>query len=167
VRLFNAAVNVREAQGTRAQDQVQESEKERPDGGLREPGVRHTLAADVGRARSRAAGHPRPAATAAGHSPRCGRRAGVAPLARTKTSSDHQQPRAPGAATKALYSLATHPSSPPGPSPPTRAHHAPQPPQHPRRGGTTHTKDPMRVSKIHEDWRGIREDTTKRVWSKI
>jgi hypothetical protein len=66
VCLFNGAMNVREAQGTRAQDQVQESEKERPDDGLREPGVRHALAADAGRARSRAAGHrPRPAATAA------------------------------------------------------------------------------------------------------
>jgi hypothetical protein len=74
VRLLNGAVNVREAQGTRAQDQMQESEKEGPDDGLREPGVRHALAADVGRARSRAAGHPRPAAERA---PRCGRRAGV------------------------------------------------------------------------------------------
>jgi hypothetical protein len=59
VRLFNGAVNVREALGTRAQDQVQGSEKERPDDSLRELGVRHALAADVGRARSRAAGHPR------------------------------------------------------------------------------------------------------------
>jgi hypothetical protein len=82
VRLLNGAVNAREAQGTRAQDRVQESEKERPDDSLREPGVRHALAADVGRARSRAAGHPRPAATAAGHPPRSGRRAGVIPLVR-------------------------------------------------------------------------------------
>jgi hypothetical protein len=67
--LLNGAVNVREAQGTRAQDRVQESEKERPDDGLREPGVRHALAAYAGRARSRAAGHPRPATTAVGHSP--------------------------------------------------------------------------------------------------
>jgi hypothetical protein len=59
VRLLNGAVNVREAQGTRAQDRVQESEKERPDDSLREPGVRHALAADAGRARSRAARTPR------------------------------------------------------------------------------------------------------------
>jgi hypothetical protein len=58
VRFLNGAVSVREAQGARAQDRVQESEKERPDDSLREPGVRHALAADVGRARSRAAGHP-------------------------------------------------------------------------------------------------------------
>jgi hypothetical protein len=43
VRLFNGAVGVREAQGTRAQDQVQESEKERPDDSLREPSVRHAV----------------------------------------------------------------------------------------------------------------------------
>jgi hypothetical protein len=83
VRLFNGAVDGREAQGTRAQDQVQESEKERPDDSLREPDVRHALAVQTQVGRSRAAGHPRPAATAAtGRRPRCGRRVGVTPLVR-------------------------------------------------------------------------------------
>ena len=62
---MNGAVDVREAQGTRAQDQVQESEKERPGDSLREPGVRHALAADAGRARSQSGG--------AAPTPRCHR----------------------------------------------------------------------------------------------
>jgi hypothetical protein len=53
-------VDVQEArQGTRAQEKVQESEKEGPGDSLREPGVRHTLPADAGRARSRVVPTPR------------------------------------------------------------------------------------------------------------
>jgi hypothetical protein len=82
VRLLNGAVNAREAQGTRAQDRVQESEKERPDDSLREPGVRHALAADaqVGRAAERRGTH----ATLPPQQPppRSGRRADFIPLVR-------------------------------------------------------------------------------------
>jgi hypothetical protein len=73
-RLFNGAVDVWEAQGTRARDQVQESEKEsrdrRPAGGSGnspiEPSARQALAAETGRRATGEAPPPRPARLAQG-----------------------------------------------------------------------------------------------------